>query len=171
MTEALTLSKDRAACTSTWTAWWRMDGVIGYSDPTWDYDNIYLSVPDSLSGATFNGVKINYSVSSISGSKFLRFYDTREDVSDSSLLRRLQSGDTYISLLFGFKAVASGTVGSYSATCNWQNISVTVECTLSGGAYRIDSSWNNCTVWYNDNGTWKQCNVYYNDNGTWKQVR
>lgn len=128
MTTNLTLSKTAATCSSEWTGRYIIGGSFEYTTPTTDYDNITVSVPEILRGATINSVTFSFSTSNVTGSKKVVFNDTRVSATNASLLARLQAGDMSIPLLFSYRAVGgTGGSGTHSETCRWTDLRIEVE--------------------------------------------
>lgn len=115
----LTLSKTSAQATSTWTGY-NVTPSIGYTVPTWDYDSITVTVPATLAGAVFNSCTLTLNRNTASGSAYVRFSDTKEDVTAARILARLKKGDTKFTMQFGFKASGyTGGIGDHSSVARW----------------------------------------------------
>ena len=127
----LLTSKSKASCTSTWTGTYNIGGSFTYSTPTYVSDRVTVTVPAALVGVTFHSAALtyNYTYSQI-GNKAVTFSDTQANVTNASLLKRLQNGDTSFVIAFSFQASGgTGGSGSHNATATWSNISLTVTYT------------------------------------------
>lgn len=145
MLAQLTLNRNYASCTSTWQGIQASAVEVVYTSPSWDYDNVTISVPAAIPpGSVFNSVQIQYTVDTAGGSKSIQFSDTRLGVTNASLLTRLQEGERELRLLFSYKAAGgSGRVGVNTSTCTWRNITITVDYTDPSrvhGETQIDGS-------------------------------
>lgn len=138
MNAYLTLSKTAAQATSTWTGY-NTTPSIGYTVPTWDYDSIVVTVPADMAGAIFNGCTLTLNRNTASGTAYVRFSDTKEDVTSARILSRLRKGDSKFTMQFGFKASGyTGGIGDHSSVARWwgtaygQPIRIAVDYTPAG---------------------------------------
>ena len=159
----LTLSKNTAVSTSAWTgtAQERVEFVGGlqrvytvytYSAPdVISDDSVTVTVPPSLSGATFVSAHLNYDVTQTQagGSRTLQFADMGKNVTDKAILARLRAGDTSFRIRFYFRA-AGGTGGSGTnyATCTWKNLKLAAEYTPAGRIHGHVAAADSTDVYY-----------------------
>ena len=128
----LTLSSNQAGAISTWTCIMYPDGPA-YTTPTWGGQAITVTVPAEMQGATFNSATLTYTVSSPSGTRYVRYNGESVSVGNSNLLERLIAGGN-LDLYFSYKATGgTGGEGSHSASCTWNNITITVDYTPATG--------------------------------------
>ena len=128
----LTLSGNQAGAISTWTGIMYPDG-IGYTTPTWGGQAITVTVPAEMQGATFNSATLTYTVSSPSGTRYVRYNGESVSVGNTNLLERLIAGGN-LDLYFSYKATGgTGGEGSHNASCTWTNISIAVDYTPAAG--------------------------------------
>ena len=128
----LTLSSNQAGAISTWTCIMYPDGPA-YTTPTWGGQAITVTVPAEMQGATFNSATLTYTVSSPSGTRYVRYNGESVSVGNANLLERLTAGGN-IDLYFSYKATGgTGGAGSHSASCTWTNISIAVDYTPATG--------------------------------------
>ena len=128
----LTLSSNQAGAISTWTCIMYPDGPA-YTTPTWGGQAITVTVPTEMQGATFNSATLTYTVSSPSGTRYVRYNGESVSVGNANLLERLIAGGN-LDLYFSYKATGgTGGEGSHSASCTWNNITITVDYTPATG--------------------------------------
>ena len=128
----LTLSSNQAGAISTWTCIMYPDGPA-YTTPTWGGQAITVTVPAEMQGATFNSATLTYTVSSPSGTRYVRYNGESVSVGNSNLLERLIAGGN-LDLYFSYKATGgTGGEGAHSASCTWNNITITVDYTPATG--------------------------------------
>ena len=128
----LTLSSNQAGAISTWTCIMYPDGPA-YTTPTWGGQAITVTIPAEMQGATFNSATLTYTVASPSGTRYVRYNGESVSVGNANLLERLIAGGN-IDLYFSYKATGgTGGAGSHSASCTWDNITITVDYTPATG--------------------------------------
>ena len=129
----LTLSGNQAGAISTWSGYESGYNEIRYTTPTWGGQAITVSVPAEMQGATFNSATLTYTVSSPSGTRYVRYNGESVSVGNNNLLERLIAGGN-LDLYFSYKATGgTGGEGSHSASCTWTNISIAVDYTPAAG--------------------------------------
>ena len=128
----LQTSKTEAFARSTWTGTYNIGGSFTYSNPTTGSDTITVTVPATLAGVTFTSAAVSYtSLLTKAGSRSVKFGDTNENVTNASMLQRLQNGDTSIQVVFRYHA--NGGSGTFTGEASWSNFSVTVTYTAING--------------------------------------
>ncbi len=133
-TASLLLSAARVSLTSAWSGYEAGYGEVRYTQPRVDGCALTLSLPPALHGAAFDSLSFNFRVVSDPGLRHIRFSGTGEEVSDAALLKRLNDGETEISLYFSFRAQGGhGGEGQHSASCAWQDLSASVTYVPAGG--------------------------------------
>jgi hypothetical protein len=104
-----------------------------YTTPTWGGQAITVTIPAEMQGATFNSATLTYTVSSPSGTWYVRYNGESVSVGNANLLERLIAGGK-LDLYFSYKATGgTGGEGSHSASCTWTNISIAVDYTPAAG--------------------------------------
>ena len=131
----LQTSKTEAFARSTWTGTYNIGGSFTYSNPTTGSDTITVTVPATLAGVTFTSAAVSYtSLLTKAGSRSVKFGDTNENVTNASMLQRLQNGDTSIQVVFRYHANGgTGGSGTFTGEASWSNFSVTVTYTAING--------------------------------------
>ena len=131
----LQTSKTEAFARSTWTGTYNIGGSFTYSNPTTGSDSITVTVPATLAGVTFTSAAVSYtSLLTKAGSRTVKFGDTNENVTNASMLQRLQNGDTSIQVVFRYHANGgTGGSGTFTGEASWSNFSVTVTYTAING--------------------------------------
>ena len=131
----LQTSKTEAFARSTWTGTYNIGGSFTYSYPTTGSDTITVTVPATLTGVSFTSATVSYtSILTMAGSRTVKFGDTNADVTNASMLQRLQDGDTSIQIVFRYHANGgTGGSGSHTGEASWSNFSVTVTYTDVNG--------------------------------------
>ena len=132
----LQVSKSEAYCSSSWTGTeYSPDVPVRYTSPTTGSDTITVTVPATLTGVTFTSAAVNYTtILTKAGSRSIKFSDTNANVTNASMLQRLQNGDTSIQIVFRYCANGgTGGVGTFSGAASWNNFSVTVTYTAING--------------------------------------
>lgn len=131
----LQTSKTGAFARSTWTGTYNIGGSFTYSTPTTGSDTITVTVPATLAGVTFTSATVSYtSILTKAGSRSVKFGDTNVNVTNASMLQRLQNGDTSIQVVFRYNANGgTGGSGTFTGEASWSNFSVTVTYTAING--------------------------------------
>lgn len=131
----LQTSKTEAYAASTWTGTYNVGGSFSYSNPTTGSDTITVTVPAALAGVTFTSASVSYtSILTKAGSRSVKFSDTNADVTNASMLQRLQNGDTSMQVVFRYHANGgTGGSGTHTGEASWSNFSVTVTYTDVNG--------------------------------------
>ena len=131
----LQTSKTEAFARSTWTGTYNIGGSFTYSNPTTGSDTITVTVPAALAGVTFTSAAVSYtSLLTKAGSRTVKFNDTNENVTNASMLQRLQNGNTSIQVVFRYHANGgTGGSGTFTGEASWSNFSVTVTYTAING--------------------------------------
>lgn len=129
-TANLTCSPTSGGAVSTWSGYQSGYNEIRYTTPTADGFYCTITVPSSLTGATFNSVSFTYTGAGASGTKAVRYNGTSTSVTNANLLEKLQNGETEIKVYFSFRATGgTGGEGTHSATYTWSSVAVSVDYT------------------------------------------
>ena len=132
----LTLSDTNVSAVSTWTGNPDSSGTIIYTTPVAQAATVTVTVPSTMTGATFNSAILSYTVSSASGTRKVCYTGGAVSVTSANLLEKLQAGES-ISIYFQFKATGnSGGAGAHTATCMWKDISILVDYTPAANMTR-----------------------------------
>jgi len=149
----LTLSSNRAETYSTWNGYQSGYGEIRYTTPSTDSQTITVSIPASMANASFNSVTLSYSLDSASGTRSIKFANDSSLYSDAAMLERLKTGGS-IDLRFTFKAAGGyGSEGSNGASCEWENIVISVNYTGAGAISGTLSTDQSSSISYSTNIT------------------
>ena len=133
-TASLLLSAAHVSLSSAWSGYEAGYGEVRYTQPRVDGCALTLSLPPALENASFDSLSFTFHVSADPGTRHIRFSGTGEEVSDAALLKRLNAGETEISLYFSFRAQGGhGGEGQHFASCTWQDISASVTYVPAGG--------------------------------------
>ena len=129
----LTLSRNSAGANSSWSGYESGYSEVRYTTPSWGGQAVTVTIPAEMEGATFNSATLSYSVSSPGGTRRVAYHNESTLVSNANLLERLISGGS-LDLYFSYQATGgTGGEGSHSATCIWNNITITVDYTPATG--------------------------------------
>ena len=129
----LTLSRNSAGANSSWSGYEAGYNEIRYTTPTWGGQAVTVTVPAEMQGATFNSATLTYNVSSPSGTRRVYYHNEGVPVTNANLLERLIAGGN-LDLYFSYQATGgSGGEGTHTASCSWNNITITVDYTPATG--------------------------------------
>ncbi len=129
----LTLSRNSAGANSSWSGYEAGYNEIRYTTPTWGGQAVTVTVPAEMQGATFNSATLTYNVSSPSGTRRVYYHNEGVPVTNANLLERLIARGN-LDLYFSYQATGgSGGEGTHTASCSWNNITITVDYTPATG--------------------------------------